>query len=198
MDKFPRSRTAYRSPCTQGKSEVLRESHRAEERAGLKEHAEGWNALVSVRLSHAVDVDSPRPRLFKANQISKQRAFAAPRSAKNREDRSALDLESDMLHEYSCSPTDAQVVDGDVRPLQRHVQIPMSAKKNVNRALITITLKMASTTAVVVRAPTAAAPPRASSPWPHATNPITSPRKGLLTKPARKCSGVIAFMVDWK
>jgi len=40
----------------------------------------------------------------------------------------------------------------------------MRAKKNVNNALITITLKIASTTAVVVRAPTAAAPPRVSKP----------------------------------
>ena len=42
--------------------------------------------------------------------------------------------------------------------------MPISAKKSVNSALITITPKMASTTAVVVRAPTAAAPPRVASP----------------------------------
>ena len=56
----------------QGKCEVLRERHGAEERARLKQHAEGWNALVAVRLAHAVDVDSPGSGLFKANQISQQ------------------------------------------------------------------------------------------------------------------------------
>ena len=41
LDELPRRRAAYRGPCSQGKREVLRERHRAEERARLKEHAEG-------------------------------------------------------------------------------------------------------------------------------------------------------------
>jgi hypothetical protein len=40
----------------------------------------------------------------------------------------------------------------------------MSAKKNVNTALITMTQKIAWTTAVVVLPPTAAAPPCVSNP----------------------------------
>ena len=63
----------------------------------------------------------------------------------------------------------------------------MSAKNSVKTALITIALKMASTTAVVVRAPTAAAPPLASSPWPHAINPIASARNGALMRPVAGC-----------
>ncbi len=65
-------------------------------------------------------------------------------------------------------------------------QTPTSANTEVNSALITITLKIASTTAVVVRAPTAAAPPIVASPCPHAIRPIASARNGVLTRPARK------------
>jgi hypothetical protein len=82
----------------------------------LKEYAEGRNALVAVRLPYAIDVDSPGQGLFKANQVSQQGALAAPGSAEDREYRSALDLERDMLREHLWSPTDAQIVDGDVRP----------------------------------------------------------------------------------
>ena len=64
--------------------------------------------------------------------------------------------------------------------------MPMSAKKNVNTALITITPKMAHTTAVVVRAPTAAAPPNQSRP-PERT----------LTRPATVV-GVIAMNFGYR
>jgi hypothetical protein len=66
---------------------------------------------------------------------------------------------------------------------------------NVNKALIMITLKMDCTTAVFVRSPTAAAPPLACSPWPHAINPIAIPRNGALTRPTSKWSTVIASVV---
>ena len=78
LDELPHRRTADRGPCGQGKREVLRQRHRAEERARLKEHAEGRHALVAMRLSNAVDVDPPGLRLFKSNQVAQQRALAAP------------------------------------------------------------------------------------------------------------------------
>src|SRR3974377_993929 len=112
--------------------------------------------------------------------MSKQCALAAPRSAKDSEDGPTFDSKGDVFHEPPRAPTDAQIVDRDVRLWQRHVQMPMSAKKNVNTALITITEKMDCTTAAVVRLPTAAAPPRVANPWPHAINPIASARKGVL------------------
>ena len=85
-------------------------------------------------------------------------------SAENREGRSALDIEGDVLHEHSGPPPDAQVLDDDVRSRGRHDQTPITTYRSVNRALITITPKIARTTAVVVQAPTAAAPPCVASP----------------------------------
>ena len=72
-----------------------------------------------------------------------------------------------------------------------HVQIPSSVKNSVKSALITITPKMASTTAVVVRALTAAASPRAARPCLQAMSPMISPRKGVLIIPLRKCAPVM-------
>ena len=78
LDELPHGRAAYRGPGRQREREVFRERHRAEERARLKEHAEGRHALVAVRLSNAVDVDSARLGLLEADQMSQQRALAAP------------------------------------------------------------------------------------------------------------------------
>ena len=92
----------------------------------------------------------------------------------------------DVLHQHARAPADPEVLDDDVRPRCGHDQMPRSVKNSVKSALMTMTLKMASTTAVVVRAPTAAAPPRVASPCPHAINPIASARNGVLTSPPRK------------
>jgi len=115
LHKLPRDGAPNWGPRRQRKRKVLCECHRAEECARLEEYPEGWNALVAVWLAHAVDFDYPGFRLFKANQISQQRALAAARSAEDREDRSSVDLERDALYDHSGSPSDAQVLDADVR-----------------------------------------------------------------------------------
>ena len=76
----------------------------AEERARLKEHAERRHAFVPVRLADTVDVDAAGHRLLESDQVSQQRALPAPGSAENREGRSALDVEGDVLHEHSAFP----------------------------------------------------------------------------------------------
>ncbi len=102
-------------PRRQREREVLGQRHRAEERARLEEHAERRHALVAMRLADAVDVDAAGHRPLEADQVAQQRALAAARAAENRERRSALDLEADVLHEHARSPADAQIVDDDVR-----------------------------------------------------------------------------------
>ena len=155
---------AYRGPHGQREREVFCQGHGAEERARLKENAERRHAFVPVGLSNAVDVDSTGHWLLEPDQVSQQCALPAPGSAENREGRSALDIEGDVLHEHSGPPPDAQVLDDDVRSRRRHDQTPITTYRSVNRALMTITPKIARTTAVVVRAPTAAAPPCVASP----------------------------------
>ena len=172
-------------PGRQREREVLGQRQRAEERARLEEHAERRHALVEVRLADAVDVDAAGHRLLQADQVAEQRALAAARAAENRQGRSALDLEADVLHQHARAPPDPEILDDDVRPGRGHVQMPSSVKNSVKSALITITPKMASTTAVVVRAPTAAAPPRAASPCPQAMSPIASARNGRLDQSRR-------------
>ena len=56
--RSPHGRAADRRPGGQREREVLRKRQRAEERAGLKEHAEGRHAFVQMRLANAVDVDA--------------------------------------------------------------------------------------------------------------------------------------------
>src|SRR6185436_595890 len=138
-----------------------------------------------------VDVDAARHRLLQADQVPEQRALATARAAENGERRSALDFEADVLHQHAGSPPDPEVLDDDVRPGREHVQIPSSVKNSVKSALITITPKMAITTALVVRAPTAAAPPRAARPCLQAMSPMMSPRKGALIIPSKKCAPVM-------
>lgn len=116
LDELPRGRAAYRGPSSQGESEVFRERHRAEERARLKKHTEARHALVKVRLADAVDVDAPGLGPLESDQIPQQRALAAPRSAEDCKNRSALDLEGGVLQEYLRPPTYPQIVDGDVWP----------------------------------------------------------------------------------
>ena len=173
-------------PGRQREREVLGQRQRAEERAGLEEDAERRHAAVDVRLADAVDVDAAGHRLLQADQVPEQRALAAARPAENGQGRSALDLEADVLHQHARPPPDPEVLDDDVRPGRGHVQIPSSVKNSVKSALITITPKMASTTAVVVRAPTAAAPPRAARPCPQAMSPMTSAEEGRLDHPVEE------------
>ena len=116
LTEAPHGRAADRRPGGQRKREVLRQRQRAEERAGLEEHAEGRHALVQMRLANAVDVDPAGLRPLEADQVSQQRALAASRSAQNRQRRAALDLEAHVLHEHPRSPPDSQIVDDDVRP----------------------------------------------------------------------------------
>ena len=95
------------------------------------------------------------------------------------------------------APADAEILDDDVRPGRRHGQMPISVKKSVNSALITITPKMDSTTAVVVRAPTAAAPPRVARPCAQAIIPIASARNGALDQTGEEeVRAVMALLVD--
>src|SRR5207237_1208723 len=137
-------------------------------------------------------VDAAGHRLLQADQVAEQRALAAPRSAENDEGRAALDLEADVFHQHTRSPPDAKVVDDNVRPgLLRHTHTPSIVTTSVKSMLITITPKIASTTADVVRAPTDAAPPRAARPCPHAISPMISPRNGALIMPIRKCAAVM-------
>ena len=68
----------------------------------------------------------------------------------------------------------------------RHVQIPSSVKNSVKSALITITPKMASTTALVVRAPTAAAPPLRGQTLPAGDEPDDEREEGRLDHPAEE------------
>ena len=179
-------RAADARPGRQREREVLGQRQRAEERAGLEEDAERRHAAVDVRLADAVDVDAAGHRLLQADQVPQQRALAAARPAENGQGRSALDLEADVLHQHAGPPSDPEVLDDDVRPGRRHVQIPSSVKNSVKSALITITPKMASTTAVVVRAPTAAAPPRAARPCPQAMSPMISAEEGRLDHPVEE------------
>ena len=92
------------------------DTHGAEERAGLEEHAERWRPFVEVRFTDAIDVDASSLRTAKPNEVAEQAALAAPRATEDRERRSASDVEADMLHQDSRAPADAEVVDDDVRP----------------------------------------------------------------------------------
>ena len=154
--------TAHVRPGRQRERQVLGQRQRAEERARLEEDAERRYTAVEVRLADAVDVDAAGHRLLQSDQVAEQSALAASRSAENGQRRAALDFEIDVLHQHTGPPPDPEILDDDVRPGRGHVQTPSSVKNMVKRALITITPKMAITTALVVRAPTAAAPPRAA------------------------------------
>jgi hypothetical protein len=82
----------------------------------LKENSEARRALVEMRRSNTVNIDSPGLGPFEPDQITEQRAFATTRSAEDREDCSAPDLKRDVLHKHQVPPTNAQIVNGDVRP----------------------------------------------------------------------------------
>jgi hypothetical protein len=101
-----------------------------------------WHAIVEVRLSNSFDLNSPRLGPLKSDQVSHQRTLSASRSAEYAKDSPPFDLKGNVLHENLSPPTNAQIVDGDVRSLKWHVQMPIRAKKNVKNALITITERM--------------------------------------------------------
>jgi hypothetical protein len=78
LAELARGCPAYRRPSGQGERQILSQCHGAEERARLKEHTEKRHTLIEMRLSYAVDVDSTCHWLLQANQVSEQRALAAP------------------------------------------------------------------------------------------------------------------------
>ena len=147
LAELPHGGAADRRPRRQREREILGERHGAEERARLKEHAEGRHALVDDAARRRRRCRSGRPWAARGRSGTAAACSCRSRAAENRKRRAALDLEADVLHEHMRSPPDSQVVDDDVRPRGRHGQMPSSAKKSVNRALITITPKMARTTA---------------------------------------------------
>jgi hypothetical protein len=112
--------------------------------------------------------------------VAQQRAPPAARAAEDGECDAALDLKTDAIEHHTRAPCDTKVFDDDVRSIDSHCQIPITANSSsVNTALITITLKIDISIAGGRASADCGGTVVGGESWPQATMPIASPTNGL-------------------
>ena len=95
-------------PGLERQRHVLGQRHRAEQRAGLEQHAAARARRVPTRGRLAVDADLAAHRLVEADHVAHQRRLAAAAAAQDHEDLPAHDLEVEVLEQHAVVEADRE------------------------------------------------------------------------------------------
>src|SRR5215475_10489084 len=165
-------------PLLERQRDVLRQFHRAQERARLEEDP-GRRGTLGAGGRPGADADRSAHRLLETDQVAEQGGLSRAAASEDREHLAVRNRELEVLEQRRAAPTDRQPFHVDHVPTQS----PNALNRIVNSASISTMANRLVTAAEVVARPTPSAPPLAARPRWQAMRAITMPKATLFTSP---------------